>query len=310
MSYAIEYKRQFIRSAEGLTPCWLAGDNNVYEGTGRDERRVREWCCFHNLVGVTEQDILDSVQSSLGGYGQHWMRNGKWVNDTGLIRWIKSGCRAASTIEDILSENPHLHDIHCYVSVWENHINRRELDYYVSSSAEFDRWICLYRKLHRELTAKGCSVYPVIFLGPESRYRQPDTSKNLSEKYILKRKGLYLTEVMENSSSWSNDIQQAAILTGGDVVRLRAEYYGLRDARAIHAEAKERVCNFVIMFEDGQYSGQYVKKRTKSRLVVSPSIEAANHYPTTKAAEAAMAKIQLAYGNHGNLVVRTHTKNN
>ncbi|MDE7242417.1 MAG: hypothetical protein K2O18_00295 [Oscillospiraceae bacterium] len=310
MSYTIEYKRQFIKSQEGITPCWLAGDNNLYEGSGRNERRAREWCCFHNLAGVTELEILDAVQPSLGGHEDHWMRNGKWVDDEGLIRWIKSGCKSAATVGEILKENPHLQEVRCYAYVWEAPLHRIELDYCVWSTDEFDRWIRLYRTLHSELTAKGCSVYPVIDLGTESRYRQPGMSKKLSESYILKHKQMYVTGVTEDTVSWNRDIQKAAVFTGREIIRLREEHFDLWAAQAIRAETKERPCNAVIMFEDGQYGGRYDMKRTKSRLLLSSSIEAAKHYSTAKAAEKAAAKMQAVYGKHGKLAVRIHTNSN
>ena len=65
MSYSIEYNRQFIKTENGYTPCWLVGDNNVTEGFGRNERRVRNWSVFMNLLDVTEDELVEKAKELL-----------------------------------------------------------------------------------------------------------------------------------------------------------------------------------------------------------------------------------------------------
>ena len=62
MSYSIEYNRQFIKTENGYTPCWLVGDNNVTEGFGRNERRVRNWSVFMNLLDVSEDELVEKAK--------------------------------------------------------------------------------------------------------------------------------------------------------------------------------------------------------------------------------------------------------
>lgn len=309
MGYTIEYKRQFIKSLEGITPCWLAGCNNVYEVAAKGrERREREWTCFHGLVGVKKEDILEAVQPSLGGYDEHWMRGGKWVDDKGLLRWIETGCKSAASIEDILTANPHLSDIHCYVSVWDkSRPHRNELDYYISSTGELDRWIRMYRALHSKLAGTGCSIFPAIDMGSERDFRQPRFSKNPDEEYVLKYQGMYLTGVTENSASWIKDIKQAATFTMDEINEMRKKDWCVRSAQAVKAKSIDHPYNAVIMIATGPHAGNYVYQCTRSRLRLSYTAECARHYPTESAAKKAMAKMQDSYGKQGTFVVKIHT---
>ena len=119
MSYSIEYNRQFIKTENGYTPCWLVGDNNVTEGFGRNERRVRNWSVFMNLLDVTEDELVEKAKELFNSYDQHWKRGSTWVSNKGLISWVKSGCKKAATVEDILSVNPYMSRIHCYLVYYD-----------------------------------------------------------------------------------------------------------------------------------------------------------------------------------------------
>lgn len=75
MSYTIEYDKIFLKSGAGYTPLWLAGDSNCYEGSGRNQRRVRDWSVFMSQLGVTEEKLMERIQPLLGGpYQEHWQR--------------------------------------------------------------------------------------------------------------------------------------------------------------------------------------------------------------------------------------------
>ena len=71
MSYTIEYNRQFIKTKNGYIPCWLAGDNNVTTGYGKNERRVREWSVFMNWLDVTEDYMLEHIKDLYNSYDHH-----------------------------------------------------------------------------------------------------------------------------------------------------------------------------------------------------------------------------------------------
>lgn len=119
---------------------------------------------------------------------------------------------------------------------------------------------------------------------------------------------MYLTEVTETSVAWSRNVRNAAVFTHDEVTALRAKHLGLRNASLVSARVKDGDYNAVIMFEDGLYCGQYVSQRVKDHIRLSPSIDGAKHYPTEKAAEAAIKKMQPGYAKYGNLVVRIHDK--
>ena len=86
MSYSILYNWQFLKSAEGITPVILIGDNNVttrvWMGNHWGERRAREWSCLFNFIGVSEEKFMNEIMNMTGkAYQEHWVRNGKWVDE-------------------------------------------------------------------------------------------------------------------------------------------------------------------------------------------------------------------------------------
>jgi len=66
---------------------------------------------------------MRAVRAVLGS-DEHWRKNGKWVDDKRLISWAENGCKRAETVEEFLSVNPNMTDIH-YV---ESQENKEELD--------------------------------------------------------------------------------------------------------------------------------------------------------------------------------------
>lgn len=319
MSYTIEYARQFIRSEKGITPCWLAGDNNVTEPTlkGR-ERCARSWSVFHNLLGVTEQDILDSIQDTLGGYGEHWKRNGKWVDDAGLIRWIKNGCKQTATVEEIIGAN-RMRSLSCHVSVWgpewkhETMLNKG-----VSTTEEFDAWIVDVEALRAEMRAKGpgYSVYPVVDFYVEKLNHPRPVSASTPEKVIVRRgngrAAMYLAELSRpvqspNSwrSSWCKDIKKAMVLQYDEAMRLRTEV-GLdwiRKGTLLDASAKDAPYNAAIRFVDGVRAGEYIFKNTGHRIFTTTRAEGAYRYKDRKTAEQALKTLQPKFQHVGTLEV-------
>lgn len=303
MSYTIEYRRLFLKSSEGYTPCWLAGESNVWEGYGRSQRRARSWSCFHNLVGVSREEIMRDAQSSLGS-DEHWMKNGKWVNDKGLIAWVENGCKKAVTVEEFLKENPNMSDIHCYVSVWQNLMNHRELEFYVSSSYELDRWIREYRVLRQLLINDRCSIYPVIDLGPET-VKFPNKTSTTQGDVLLKRKNQYVCDADESSVSWTSDAHKAKVFSWEEAGKLTRVNHFLRNVRAINADIKIQPFNAVIRFSDGIYAGRYIFERCKNRLRVCCSVENALRYPNEREAQKVVKALAEKYSGKGTLSVET-----
>lgn len=175
MSYTIEYNKQFLRSKRGITPVWLSGSNNLWEprAYGR-ERRCRDWNCFMNLLGASESEIMESVQSMCGGpYQEHWQSGGKWVDDAGIIRWAKNGIRSACTVEELMSQN-WWSSIPAHLHVWTRDLKDSiELYSRIDSTAALDAFI---DKARERITSKapGESIYPHIVF-PEEQFHKPYT---------------------------------------------------------------------------------------------------------------------------------------
>lgn len=312
MSYTIEYDKQFIRSESGFTPCWLAGDNNVWEPTCKGkERRARSWSVFYNLTGCTEQQILDAVQPSLGGYNQHWQKNGKWVDDKGLIRWIKNGCKNAATIEDILSANRRS-AVRCYISAWGADYEKNTLlDEWISTTEQLDKWIIAFKKVCEGLRGEGKTCYPVIAFDEEKLVHPRSTAEKRPEKVILRRgagqAAFYLSEIEdENRHSWHRDIKNALVMDYEEAEEIKRSSFSsyLRSAIIVNADAKEAPYNAVIQFSDGGRTGSYVVKRTRNRLYTSPFAQEAHRYKDEASAKAALKKLQGPFQHVGNMVVK------
>lgn len=321
MSYAIEYERQFIRSDKGITPCWLAGDNNVYEPSyrGKAERRARSWSVFYNLLATTEEAILEAIQPSLGGYGEHWIRGGKWVDDAGLIRWVKSGCKSAATVEEILANNRGCGvSVHCFASVWYTdgecysdgtlkRRNKSDISTYVHTSEEFDAWIETAETLREECKAKGWSFYPIIDFGTEKLVHRVSTPKD-DQKVVLRcgsgSRISYLIEVSDSHSTWGK-VQDALVITGTAAAELQrtSPFEWVRKARVVDAKIKECPHNVALQFVDGVRAGKYVSQVSRTNLWMTDHVDSAKRYKDVSAARAALKRIQPRFTKSGTLQV-------
>lgn len=132
MSYEIVYNRQFLKIDDKIIPLVLYGSNNCTEISSRGrERRERSWHPMYfgrnETIAFSEQEILERVRSNFNGY-EHFMRNGKWVDDAGLLRFFQNGVKEAKTIEE-LQETYFFNGLFGYFSVWGrsgNHVEHRK----------------------------------------------------------------------------------------------------------------------------------------------------------------------------------------
>mgnify|MGYP003291303596 CR=1 FL=1 len=315
MSYTIEYNRQFIKTKNGYIPCWLAGDNNVTEGWGKHERRVREWGIFHNWLDVSEEYMLSEVKKMYNDYDQHWKKGSSWVTNEGLSRWIKNGCKQAGTIEEILEVNPYLRGITCYISYWDAEDNRKqELYSVISSNKGLEEWVNKAKQFIKTSHNQGLKwVFPVIDLERED-LKHPVSSQtekiyNDTDKFVLLRKGKYLCDVSERGSSWTGDIKEAKVYTYGEIVDMKnrnsGTYIGttIAESRLVPA-SKVNSKRFVLKFADGSYAGQYIGKSARGRISLSYRPEGAKIFASKKTAEGAIEKqYSFVVKKYGNLVV-------
>lgn len=279
MSYTIEYNRQFIRTSYGYIPCWLAGDNNVWTGSGRYDKRVRDWSVFHNWVNVSEEEMIETMKKYFNDYNQHWKRNSKWVTNDGLISWIKSGCRNSATIEEILQINRYLYNgVHCYVVVYDMDDRRNVImDTYIKTNLEMDRWslaVSSFQKNNME-NKEYRSIYPSVdFVIEELKHPVRNKEIVTGKEYILKYKRGYVTDFKNGGLSYCSNLKSAKVFSYEDLEELRenseVKKY-LEECKILDAALKGRK-QYMLYIDTGRNSYySYVSKgRGKFYLNASP----------------------------------------
>lgn len=307
MSSTIEFNRQFIRSEAGITPVWLVGDNRTTTGSGRHERFARNWSLFQNILGATEEEILKREEPYMGGYQQHWLKRNKWVDDEGLRRWIRSGCKNAATIEEILHINHAIRYVRCCLRIWGSHAtsSREELMVYATTTKAFDDWISAVRERMDEVKATDskAALFPCVDFGIEDLAHPSIHKDSMPDKVLFKNGTFYLTESPSaDESRWATDIQKAFVFDLADAERFKETIRGDRlfaRAKLVSAAVKDLPRNSVIEVLDGPNKGYFVRKATAHRVQMTPNISAAKHYTTSQAKSSARAmnnKYQSSFG--------------
>jgi len=298
----IEYNRVFLKSGEGITPCILSGSNNCYETSFNGHmRRERSWSCFQNMIGVSEETILETVKTWMGGYQEHWMKNGKWVDDAGLIRWVKTGIRSAVSLESLLSANrmPYARFIvyTCTPEVYAKEI----LSAKCHTTAELDTWIREAKEVIQKRREAGRTAFPGLSGLPEN-LRKPRV--NTPTTAIVKKRNRYLVSHTDCQTCWSQNITKAETILWEEAEGLLVQNAQLHGARLVDAARKSAPNNAVIRFKTGLYAGRYISGRSRSRIYLSGSSDGATRYADEKAANAAVKKLQPAVVKYGELEVK------
>lgn len=298
MSYTIEYDRQFIRSTKGITPVWLAGDNNVTEGYGRTERRCRDWSVFMNVLGSTKEELLDTIKPLQGGaYQEHWRKGRKWVDDAGLVKWVENGCRLAVPIEEILRANQ-ISSILCYLNIRTATGYSRELETYVTSTLSFDSWLVKAKARIESARKAGQEAYPIIWFNNGERLKHSNQGvKEKDAKVLLKYNSSYLKEVTPTSASWARLSDNAMIMSYAEAVALQKKYPSLLwKSRIISAKVLDNPHNLILEITAGKHSGNYVVKLTAHTLYYSAHSSNAKRYSTGAAAKRAAKRVMEICG--------------
>lgn len=148
MSYSIVYNAQFLKIDGKIIPLVLYGSNNCYEplSNGR-QRRERQWYSLYfnggnEQIVATEVEIMERVRSYCDGgeYQEHFMQNGKWVDDKGLTRFFQDRIKNAKTIEE-LKEDYFFRGMQGYFSVWEEMDNTIENHTEINSSDDLQKFL-------------------------------------------------------------------------------------------------------------------------------------------------------------------------
>lgn len=287
MSYTIEYNRQFIKTKNGYIPCVLFGDNNVYEGSGRNERRYRHWSIFQNWVDVSEEYMLEEVKKMFSLYNENWKKGSNWVTNEGMLRWVKNGCRSAATLEEIIKYNglifPVLATIHYYPN---NDFNAKEINRNIKTNQDLEEWIKEYKQFKLNNGCKDC--FPIINFGietiksPTKNSVMSNNSLNSNGKeikdtdlYALKApisKWGYLCQITKPDEriSFCTDITQSKVFTYGEIkelIKLFGDMYlvgnmPLSSFKLVKAN-KVFMQYYLIKFVSGVYKNNFIGSKNK-----------------------------------------------
>lgn len=279
MSYYVEFDRVFIRTVSGYTPLILLGDSSVYEGSSPRARMARKWLVFQGLLGVTEEKILQTIEPMLGS-DEHWKKNGKWVDDKGLISWVKNGCKHAVVLEDLLEANNRSF-ISCHLHGEITGFRGSEaLECYVHNTLEMEDWICRAKKAISDKPY----LSPVISLNSGDRVRHPSKPRNSDEMVVLKYGQYYLTAHDDKSTHWSKNPKSALVLSAEEMKNLHIT------GRMVSASVLTNAHNFIVAYtppEGGPV--RYLNKLAGSRgFRYSLEQKCARRYSTKAAAQKAI----------------------
>ena len=261
MSYSILYNWQFLKSVEGITPVILIGDNNVttrvWMGNHWGERRAREWSCLFNFIGVSEEKFMNEIMNMTGkAYQEHWVRNGKWVDDNALVKWAKKACETAADVEDVLKSNPLIY-IRAYLSIWnkQDDKNLHMLEAYIHDTPELDSWIKDAKRVSEEQRSAGNIVYPIVRFSREDLKKCNGEKKSHPESVLVKSRYGYLTSYALDKegkfiekSSWSRNVHEAAKYSFEEAssIQRKGVCQGLVNMRLIDVKAQDAPYDAVI----------------------------------------------------------------
>ena len=293
MSYQIEFNRQFLRSARGITPLVLFGSNDFSEffrgkNNIKHERVIREWCPFLDMVGVSETELMEEVKTHTGRTKQHWKRHGKFLDDAAMIRWCITGIRDAMTLEEIRQQNPGL-SLRCGIetyheSIWlSSSLSRR-----VNTSDELDKWIDAVRETTAN-SADGVTHYFVL------KFDEDDLLVRKQHRFdglaVVKYKKLYLCALGGDRVFCDTKYPDTPFPSFDDAMQA-AVNAGLRPFRIIPALGTSYVIR-----EDGTYNhGMYYAGTKRRRACDTDDINHAKKYSSrTLAARTAQRLMEQSY---------------
>lgn len=307
MSYSILYNWQFLKSTEGITPVILIGDNNVttrvWMGNHWGERRAREWSCLFNFIGVSEEKFMNEIMNMTGkAYQEHWVRNGKWVDDNALVKWAKKACETAADVEEIFKLNPFVY-VHAYLSVWDKEDkNTHVQEAFIKDSASLDEWIRSAKKTTDEQRAAGNTVYPIIKYSREDLKKCNGEKKSHPESVLVKSRYGYLTSYALDKegkfiekSSWSRNVHEAAKYSFDEAssIQRKGVCQGLVNMRLIDVKAQDAPYDAVIKAVSKKSASlqYFVRSVGTHKVYFTFQEEYAKHYRDVRSAEQTAKKL-------------------
>ena len=290
MSYEIVYDRHFIRTPLGITPLILAGSSNCYEPTfrGRRERRERNWSVLFNFAGATEEELMKTVQGCCGGeFQEHFKWHGKFVDDAGLMAFVRNGIASAVTLEE-LDVHAHCGSLMCCLSIWSKDsigTNQRELERHVRSTDELVQWIT-DAKERMANRADNEEIYYVIAFPGREPIRMPKHNA-MTGPVVAMRGRSYISNCAPGSVETIRDASKAMVFPNIDDAMNRLSPYFVVGTRFMKAENLKvrQAWRFCIRVQGGSRDGMFMEKLTRSRFYMTYSHDNARMFPNRKAAE-------------------------
>ena len=288
MSYDIVYARQFIRCSKGVIPLVLIGPSNCYTPTfkGR-ERRVREWApLFHDPV-MTEEALMQTVESCCGKqYQEHFKWHSKWVDDKGFRSFIRNGIRDAMSIEDILSAS-RMDALYCKLTIWTKSDSHcyEDLSRAVHTSQELEDWLDSAKQYHDARHESESIFFDMHFMTDQPlKIHKPSAT---SGAVVAMNKNGYIRAVTPTSISMSPDPNDALVFASQADAYAQIPSYFHRRLRFVNAEniKRRKTWYYVIRAESGTHAGRYVQRLTRKYLRFCFEPKEAHHFPSKHAAE-------------------------
>lgn len=301
MSYTICYDRRFIRSGLGITPLWLAGSNNCtfvrYDSRGRRyEVRERDWAPMFGAAGVSEEALMREANTFVPStYGEHFRRDGKWVDDAAFLHFVENGIKNAITIEEFLKAIG-VKSMDCYVSIWGKSTpekgymdaNHSELKACVSTTQELDEWIKKARQ-RKDAAAKDESVF--LCFDPHSREPVRIGRVTQVEGPVIVRYGrnCYISKATADSVSFTGDPNEAAMFASVDEALAKLPDWYTRDKRLCFVSAanvlKKQDWTWGVRVASGYHQGRLVRERTPRSVRFAYDDRTIRRFPTQHSAQ-------------------------
>lgn len=297
MSYTIMYGRQFIKTTRGIIPLALFGDNNVTVFINGREVRERHWSPYvKGRVELTPEQYMSQIQDWCGSvYQEHFMMNGRWVNDAELIAWAKNGIKNALTIEEIRDFCPTQKlSASLYMGVKDSFDSKNELAQTLLTTEALERWIDrAYARMDELKDQMRYIVIDLSFLGREPLriLKKPEPK---GEVLLLERNG-YITDIADNSYCCSKDISQALVFESAERGRelLRQAGFVVRNLKFVKAENKFKPRDFMIRVSTKTHAGEnYITKVSRSKLHFTSRQEYAKRFASEKEADRYIEKLR------------------
>lgn len=300
MSYTIVYKRVFLRSGKGITPCYLKGDNNCWDPLRN--RRPRDWRCLNGFLGASEETILAWLDDVISGEDCEFYfdsKKGAFMHSNGFRRWVMNSIKHAVTVENFCKTN-NRRTIPCCVCRCEGLEMRESHMTYCSTSEELDAWIDSVSSFSNEW-------FPVI-QSPEDAVipkSWPD-----GKPFLLKSGNSYVTNIVEDDKGYAVKISFSKNILNAKRFQSDTELprlmYFKDKYRKVRAEKQDKPNNVALRITDGTYAGKYAGHRTSGKMCIE-SRDTAQRFEDLKAAEKARPIIERRFHIHCEPIILDET---